>query len=91
MCVKVFKYLSLVSQDVLFGPRNELVTASACRLLAASVTLVEINMDQTSSVPHWRKLVDFGLKHRSVPTQEAAAEAVATISGLVDCSSVVTR
>jgi hypothetical protein len=67
------------------------VTAAACRLISITVTLPEIQLEAKSSVPHWRKIVDHGLKHRTAFVQEAAAEAMSTVSKLVDCSSLVIR
>ena len=73
------------------SPRHELVTAAACRLIASSISLSEIQLEQRSSVPHWRKIIDIGLKHRDSDVQEAAAEALGEVSKLVDCSPVVDR
>ena len=70
--------------------RQELVAAAACRLIAASISLAETQHAQ-STVPHWRKVVDSGLKNMNVTVQEAAADALAAVSGLVDCSAVVER
>ncbi|KAK0503901.1 TBCD protein [Armillaria luteobubalina] len=81
----IFKYLAIVPHAVLVGSRNEIVTAAACQLIASTVTLAEISMGPSTSVPKWRQVVDFGLKHRRVPVQEAAAMAMASISKLVDC------
>lgn len=91
MTSQTFKHLAQISQDVLYGPRNELVTAAACRLVAITITATEIELDQSSSVPQWRKLIDYGMKHRSSVVQEEAVAAMASISKLVDCSSVVNR
>lgn len=88
---QIFAYLAKIPQDVVQAPRNELVTAAACQLIASSITATEVQQDQNSSVPHWRKLVDVGLRHRSSAVQEAASEAMAAVSTLVDCSSVVER
>ncbi|SJL07399.1 uncharacterized protein ARMOST_10746 [Armillaria ostoyae] len=87
----IFKYLAIVPHAVLVGSRNEIVTAAACQLIASTVTLAEISMGPSTSVPKWRQVVDFGLKHRRVPVQEAAAMAMASISKLVDCFATVTR
>jgi hypothetical protein len=76
---------------VLLGPRSELVTAAACSLLARTITLVEVNLHDNSASPNWRKLLDFGLKHRSTPVQEEAAAAMGAVSRLVDCAAVVNR
>lgn len=72
-------------------PRNEAVTAAACALIASSITKDDITQEEGTSVPHWRKIVDVGLRHRSQTVQEAAAGAMAAVSKLVDCSSVVER
>lgn len=73
------------------SPRNELVTAAACRLIACSITQREIQLDVQASLPRWRKIIDIGLKHRSTLVQEAATAAMAEVSRMVDCSSVVHR
>ena len=77
--------------DIIRSPRNELVTAAACQLIASSITLKEILLEGQSSVPHWRTIVDLGLKHRKSTVQVAAASALAEVSKLVDCSAVVQR
>lgn len=66
------------------------MTAAACSLIASSISASEIDLEKTS-VPHWRKIVDIGLKSRSTIVQEAAATAMAAVSKLVDCSAVVSR
>lgn len=71
--------------------RNELITSAACRLIASSISISEIELGARSSVPHWRSIVDFALKSASVPVQEAAAEAMAAVSVLTDCSPQVER
>jgi hypothetical protein len=76
---------------VILSPRNELVTSAACYLIANSITLTEIQLGENSSVPQWRKIIDHGLKHRRANVQEAAANAMAAVSKLVDCSAVVKR
>ena len=73
------------------SPRNELITAAACQLIASSITLKEMLLEGQSSVPHWRTIVDLGLKHRKSTVQVAAASALAKVSKLVDCSAVVQR
>lgn len=73
------------------SPRNELVTAAACQLIASSITRKEILLEGQSSVPHWRTVIDLGLKHRKSTVQVAAASALAEVSKLVDCSAVVQR
>jgi hypothetical protein len=76
---------------VIRSPRNELVIAAACQLIASSITLKEILLEGRSSVPHWRTILDLGIKHRKSTVQEAAATALAAVSKLVDCSAVVQR
>ena len=73
------------------SPRNELVTAAACQFVASSITLKEILLSGESSVPHWRAMLDLGIKHPKSTVQEAAASALAEVSKLVDCSAVVQR
>ena len=73
------------------SPRNELVTAATCQLIASSITLKEILLEGQSLVPHWRTIIDLGLKHRTSTVQVAAASALAEVSKLVDCSAVVQR
>ncbi|KAF9077650.1 ARM repeat-containing protein [Rhodocollybia butyracea] len=86
---KIFQYLARVPESTLLGPRNEIVTAAACDLITQTITLSEISLGVYSSVPNWRKLIDFGLKHRDLAIQEAATTSMGSISRLVDCSSVV--
>ncbi|KAI9512401.1 TBCD protein [Russula earlei] len=88
---EVFSFLVDVALDVIRSPRNKLVTAAACQLIASSITLKEILLDRQSSVPHWRIIIDLGLKHCESTVQEAAASALAEVSKLVDCSAVVQR
>ncbi|KAF7365242.1 TFCD-C domain-containing protein [Mycena venus] len=88
---EAFACLSLIPERILLGPRNELVTAAACSLLARTITRAEIDLKAQSAVPNWRKLLDFGLKHRSTPVQETAAEAMGAVSQLVDCAVSVNR
>ncbi|KAJ6559228.1 TBCD protein [Mycena vulgaris] len=88
---QAFGCLALIPETVLLGPRSELVTTAACGLLARTITLAEINLQAESAVPNWRKILDFGLKHRNTPVQEAAAAAMGAVSHLVDCAVVVNR
>ncbi|KAF9808522.1 hypothetical protein IEO21_07853 [Rhodonia placenta] len=85
-CRKIFASLSQVPLNIIESPRHELVTAAACSLIASSISASEIDPEKTS-VPHWRKIVDIGLKSRSTIVQEAAATAMAAVSRLVDCSA----
>ncbi|KAI9058356.1 TBCD protein [Trametes sanguinea] len=87
---KVFGYLSTVPLATIQSPRQELVAEAACQFIAAAISLPETQHAQ-STVPHWRQVVDSGLKSRRVSVQEAAASALAAVSRLVDCSAVVDR
>lgn len=88
---EAFSFLADVPVDMIRSPRNELVTVAACQLIASSISLKEILLEGQSSVPHWRMIIDMGLKHRKSTVQEAAADALAAVSKLVDCSSIVQR
>ncbi|KAL0945859.1 hypothetical protein HGRIS_012144 [Hohenbuehelia grisea] len=88
---ELFEELSRVPHKTLTGSRNEIITAAACMLIANTITLSEINLGQHSSVPQWRAIVDFGIKHRSTACQQEAALALAATSRLVDCSQTVDR
>ncbi|KAK7469200.1 hypothetical protein VKT23_003691 [Stygiomarasmius scandens] len=88
---EIFSYLSLIPESVLLGPRNDMVTAAACEFLTHTVILEEIVLGDKSAVPNWRKIVEFGLKHRSEPVREAAASTIAVITRLVDCHDLVLR
>ncbi|KAI8978670.1 TBCD protein [Trametes punicea] len=87
---KVFAYLSAVPLATIQSPRQELIAEAACQLIAAAISLPE-TQPSNSTVPHWRQIVDAGLKSKSVAVQEAAATALAAVSRLVDCSAVVDR
>ena len=86
----MFAYLVQVPANIIESPRHDLVTAAACNLIAKGISSAEINSEGTS-VPHWRKVVDVGLKSKNMSVQEAAAGAMAAVSKLVDCSAVVDR
>jgi len=85
---QIFTFIAVVPHGVILAPRNGLVFAATCDLIASSLTREEI---EVSSVPGWRNIVDQALRHRSSSVQEAAAAAMATISSLTDCSSEVHR
>ncbi|KAI0657425.1 TBCD protein [Cubamyces menziesii] len=87
---KVFAYLSLVPLSMIQSARQELIAEAACQFIAAAISLPETQHAQ-SAVPHWRQVVDSGLKSKSTSVQEAAAAALAAVSRLVDCSAVVDR
>ncbi|KAG1906602.1 tubulin folding cofactor D C terminal-domain-containing protein [Suillus fuscotomentosus] len=83
---KIFAFIAIVSKDVVMSPRNGLVLAAACDLIASSLTLQEVELQEKSSVPHWKRIIDQGLRHRSSSVQQAAAAAIAATSSLIDCS-----
>lgn len=86
----MFSALSAVPIGTVQSGRHELIAAAACELIASGITLAETQLSQ-STVPHWRQLVDSGLRSKAIPVQEAAAAALASVSRLVDCSAVVQR
>ncbi|KIK93339.1 hypothetical protein PAXRUDRAFT_145292 [Paxillus rubicundulus Ve08.2h10] len=87
--LEIFNLIGHLPKDVILAPRNEQVLSATCSLIALSVTFQEVQQTQDqSSVPHWRHLVDQGLRHRGINAQEAAAAAMATVSSLTDCSVV---
>ncbi|KAJ7644104.1 TBCD protein [Roridomyces roridus] len=88
---QAFACLALIPESILLGSRNDLVTGAACGLLARTITRAEIDLQKNSAVPNWRKLLDYGLKHRNAVVQEAAAGALGSLSKLVDCAAVVNR
>ncbi|RPD62432.1 ARM repeat-containing protein [Lentinus tigrinus ALCF2SS1-7] len=87
---EVFAALSRVPLATMESSRQDLIAAAACRLIAAGVSFAETQHSH-STVPYWRQVVDSGLKNTNVTVQEAAAEALAAVSRLVDCSAVVQR
>ncbi|KAF8908871.1 TBCD protein [Gymnopilus junonius] len=80
----IFRHLNYVNNSDLTTTRNDLVASAACHLIGNSITVTEINLGACSSVPSWKKIVEIGLKHRSATVQEAAADAMSTISNLTD-------
>jgi hypothetical protein len=88
---QIFALIAIVSQDAVMAPRNGLVLAAVCDLIASSLTLQEVELQEKSSVPHWKTIVDQGLRHRTSSVQQAAAAAMATTSSLIDCSLDVHR
>ncbi|KAF7288586.1 TFCD-C domain-containing protein [Mycena chlorophos] len=76
---EIFECISLVPERVLLGPRNELVTAAACVVLARSISRAEAQQPATAL---WRKLLEGGLKHRSATVQESAASALGAFCSL---------
>ena len=80
-----------MSFDALKTPRNHLLTAAACKLIGATLTVDEIELGSGSSVPSWRKIVDLGIRHRLDEVQDAAAAAMGSWSRLADCELEMTR
>ena len=87
----MFRYLSEVPITVLQGARNEIVLAAACDLIGASISSTEIALLDGSSVPHWKSIIEIGLRNRNAPVQESATKAFGAVSRLVDCSGDLTR
>ncbi|KAF8631788.1 hypothetical protein AX17_005003 [Amanita inopinata Kibby_2008] len=81
--------LAHIPDKVVLSQRNDLITAASCRLIAQTLTSRQIPLDD--KVPRWKKIVEFGLKHRNPDVQEAAAEAMARVSLLQDCSKDIKR
>lgn len=88
---QIFAFIAIVSQDAVMAPRNGLILAAACDLIASSLTLQEVELQEKTSVPHWKRIVDQGLRHRTSSVQQAAASAMAATSSLIDCSLDVHR
>ena len=76
---------------VLQGPRNEILLAAACDLIGVSISSSEVALLDKSSVPHWKSIIELGLRHRNEPVQESATKAFGSVSRLVDCSNDLTR
>ena len=88
---QIFGNLSRVSFDKIRAFRNHLVTAAACRLIASTLTIEEIDAGDATSVPNWRKIVDVGIRHRKEEVQDAAAAAMGTWSRLADCENEINK
>lgn len=71
--------------------RNEILLTAACDLIGASISHAEIVLQDQSSVPHWKTIVEVGLRHRNASVQESATKAFGAVSRLVDCSSDLAR
>ena len=89
---KIFGFVGHVPKNIILAPRNEQVLSATCSLIAFSITQQETHQawDQ-SLVPNWCHIVDQGLRHRGSSAQEAAASAMASMSSLMDCSTLVQR
>ncbi|KAH7885271.1 tubulin folding cofactor D C terminal-domain-containing protein [Phlebopus sp. FC_14] len=84
---EIFALIGQIPEGTVLAPRNEQVLSATCRLIAASINMQELRLGDRSTVPYWRKLVDCGLRHKSASAQESAADAIATVSSLTDCSA----
>lgn len=89
--VQVFRYLSKVHQKVLQGACNEILLAATCDVIRVGISSAEIMLLDKSSVPHWKSIVEMGLRHRNATVQESATNAFGSVSRLVDCSDDLTR
>ena len=89
--LQVFTQLTRVPEKTFTTTRNEIIAAAACRLIANSITRKEINLTEAVALPKWKRIVDVGLKHRHTSVQESAADAMAQISRLTDCSAYLSR
>lgn len=89
---KIFGLIAHVPKNIVLAPRNEQVLSATCSLVALSITQQEIQQIQDQSlVPDWLHIIDQGLRHRGSDAQEAAASAMATMSSLMDCSTLIQR
>ena len=84
-------YLAKVPSTTVLSMRQELITAAACKLIAQGISANEIGSSSDSGMPQWRSIIDFGLKSSNTAVQEAAAEAMASVSALAECSTDVAR
>lgn len=88
---QIFEIISRLSDDVLFGRRYDIVTAATCRLIASTFTSKRLTAKGELQAPRWKRIVEFGIKHRNPSVQEAAAEAMGRISEFQDCTQDVER
>lgn len=88
---QIFSYVSQLPANIVQSSRHELVTAAACQVIANSVSTPDLKAQQGATTPEWRKIIDFALKSRGIMVQESAADAMAALSKLIDCSPVVQR
>ena len=69
---------------------NEQILQATCRFLANTLSIPTVLLDP-SPTSRWRTIIEQGLRHRETDVQEAAAEALQTLSTLIDCSNDVRR
>ncbi|KAF7979681.1 hypothetical protein HWV62_41685 [Athelia sp. TMB] len=77
--VDIFEMLFKIPHDVVTEPRNDLIMAAACNLIASSILPKDIQLDKDSESPQWRTTIDAGLRHRNPEVQRAAAHAMASV------------
>ena len=88
---QVFRYLSNIHMKMLQNARNEILLAAACDLIGVSISFTEVTLLDKSSAPHWKSIIEIGLRHRNVIVQKSATEAFGSVSRLVDCSDDLAR
>ena len=76
---------------MILSSRHELLTTAACELIAHSICRTDIEATPGSSKAPWRNIIDFAFKSPNATVQEAVANAMVSISRLVNCSGDVTR
>ena len=89
--MQIYANLSRVQDKMLFGHSYDIVTAAALHLIAKTLTPTQIMLTSDSQAPRWKKIIEFGLKHRNPNVQEAAAKAMGKVSQLQDCTQDVKR
>ncbi|KAI6039323.1 armadillo-type protein [Pisolithus marmoratus] len=77
---EIFTLINCIPESLVLAPRNEQILGAVCSLVAASITREEVELENDSSVPNWKKFVDQGLRHRGNDVREAGAAALATAS-----------
>ena len=88
---QVFRHLSSVPMRLLERTHNEILLAAACDLIGVSISFTEIALLDKSSVPHWKSIIEMGLRHKSTIVRGSAIKAFGSVSGLVDCSDDLLR
>ena len=84
--------LNIVPPSMSSSQRNHLITEAMCCLIANALSALESSsLDQSSQTPYWKKVIDQGLRHKNSSVQEAAAQAMLSLSKLKDCTHEVER
>jgi hypothetical protein len=76
---------------VLQSTRNETLLAAACDLIGVGISSAEIDLLDKSPVPHWKFILEIGLRHRNILVRGSATKAFGLVSRLVDCANDLTR